>query len=172
MPGFTPGTGDGWPRYSQMIRNKLEKLLGEIFLQGASPRKLALMVSLGLIIGIFPMVWGGTLLCMAAAFLLRLNQAGIQAVNYLAYPLQIALFVPFYRLGSRFFPWVPKTSNAVLGHIGGSMAAEKFMLILLASLKAAGVWLIMAPLGASLIYFCLLPLFTRLQARRAEAVAE
>jgi len=149
-----------------MSRGKLKKLVEELLLQGTSPHKLAMMVSLGLMIGIFPMVWGGTLLCMIIAFLLRLNHAGIQTVNYLAYPLQIALMVPFYRLGSRLFPWVPAMSKTVMRHAGGSAVADKFMLIFLAALKAVGVWLILAPPAACLLYFCLLPPFTRLHVRR------
>ena len=152
-----------------MIRGKLKKLVEELLLQGASPHKLAMMVSLGLMIGIFPLVWGGTLLCMVAAFLLRLNQAGIQTVNYLAYPLQIALMIPFYRLGSRFFPWVPEMSRGVVGHGGGSAAGDTFILISLAALKAVGVWLILAPPAAYLLYLCLLPPFMRLQVRRGGA---
>jgi hypothetical protein len=68
-----------------------------------SPEALAWSLSVGLALGICP-VWGtSTALCIGAAAVFRLNQAAMQAANYLAYPLQLALLIPFIRLGERIF---------------------------------------------------------------------
>jgi uncharacterized protein (DUF2062 family) len=72
--------------------------------RGISPRKLALTVTLGLVVGILPLVWGTSLLCAILALRFGLNQACIQAANYLACPVQILLFLPFYRIGASIFP--------------------------------------------------------------------
>lgn len=136
-------------------------LLGNLLTEGISPRKLALTVALGLVIGVLPLIWGSTLLCALLAYLLRLNQAGIQATNYLAYPLQIALFIPFYRMGAHIFPWGPSVSGEVISlktdWIGG------FPLLINATLKALAAWFVIAPPAAILVYFLVLPVFSRIQ---------
>ena len=67
--------------------------------QGISPRRLALTLALGFAIGCIPVVGIPTLLCSALALALRLNLPAIQAANYVAMPFQLALIVPFVRLG-------------------------------------------------------------------------
>ena len=68
--------------------------------QGISPRRLALTLALGFAIGCIPVVGVPTVLCATVALALRLNLPAIQAANYAAMPLQLALIVPFMRLGS------------------------------------------------------------------------
>jgi hypothetical protein len=67
--------------------------------QGVSPRRLALTLSLGFAIGCIPVLGIPTVLCSALALGLRLNLPAIQAANYVAMPFQLALIVPFVRLG-------------------------------------------------------------------------
>ncbi|MGA7341356.1 MAG: DUF2062 domain-containing protein [Terracidiphilus sp.] len=75
--------------------------------QGISPRRLALTLALGFAIGCIPVVGIPTLLCAALAIGLRLNLPAMQAANYAAMPFQLALIVPFVRLGGRLFPSSP-----------------------------------------------------------------
>jgi uncharacterized protein (DUF2062 family) len=58
-----------------------------------------LTLALGFAVGCIPVVGLPTLLCAALALMLRLNLPAIQAANYAAMPLQLALIVPFVRLG-------------------------------------------------------------------------
>jgi uncharacterized protein (DUF2062 family) len=67
--------------------------------QGVSPRRLALTLALGFAIGCIPVVGIPTVLCLTVALALRLNMPAIQVANYAAMPLQLALIVPFMRLG-------------------------------------------------------------------------
>jgi uncharacterized protein (DUF2062 family) len=67
--------------------------------QGISPRRLALTLALGFAIGCIPVIGIPTVLCATVALALRLNFPAIQAANYAAMPLQLALIVPFMRLG-------------------------------------------------------------------------
>jgi uncharacterized protein (DUF2062 family) len=88
---------------------------------GASPRKLAWSISLGLVIGINPLLGSTTLLCLGVAALFRLNLAASQLANHLMYPLEIVLVVPFLRLGSRLFATGPiPLSPAALLHAARS----------------------------------------------------
>lgn len=67
--------------------------------QGVSPLRLALTLALGFAVGCIPVIGIPTVLCAGLALALRLNLPAIQAANYAAMPLQLALIVPFVRLG-------------------------------------------------------------------------
>ena len=71
--------------------------------QGISPEKLSLSMVLGAVIGIFPVLGSTTLICTAIALILRLNLPAIQLSNYLVYPLQIVLIIPFISFGAFIF---------------------------------------------------------------------
>jgi uncharacterized protein (DUF2062 family) len=73
-------------------------------LNGVSTETLVLSVGLALVLGIFPVYGCPTLLCAAAAIVLRLNLPAMQLVNVLTSPLQIALLIPFHRLGDLLLP--------------------------------------------------------------------
>lgn len=73
-------------------------------LEGLSADTIALSVALGLILGIFPVYGFPTIFCAVAAIVLKLNWPALQLVNYLASPLQLAMLVPFARVGERLLP--------------------------------------------------------------------
>lgn len=75
--------------------------------QGASPRRLALTLTLGFAIGCIPVVGLPTALCLVLALTLRLNMPAIQAANYVVMPLQLLLIAPFVRLGRWLFSLEP-----------------------------------------------------------------
>ena len=77
---------------------------GAYLRQGISPRRLALTLVLGFVIGCIPVVGLPTAVCAVLALTFRLNLPVIQAANYVAMPFQVALFVPLLRLGARLFP--------------------------------------------------------------------
>lgn len=81
------------------FRDKIAQPSLTLLRQGTSPTKLALTIVLGLIISIFPVIGTTTILCTILAVTLKLNLGIIQSVNWLAYPLQILLLVPFIELG-------------------------------------------------------------------------
>jgi uncharacterized protein (DUF2062 family) len=70
--------------------------------QGISPQRLALTLALGLAIGCFPVMGIPTALCALLAVVFGLNLPVIQAANYAVMPLQLALIVPFVRMGRLF----------------------------------------------------------------------
>jgi len=67
--------------------------------QGISPLRLAVTLALGFAVGCIPVIGIPTVLCAGLALALRLNLPAIQVANYAAMPLQLALIVPFVRLG-------------------------------------------------------------------------
>jgi uncharacterized protein (DUF2062 family) len=97
--------------------------------QGISPQRLAITLALGFAIGCLPVVGIPTLLCAGVALALGLNQPAIQAANYAAMPLQLALIVPFVRLGGWIFSNPSDPSNALLApgtwlHLSGTSVSR------------------------------------------------
>lgn len=86
-------------RSLRAMRQKAESWMRE----GISPQRLALTLALGFAIGCIPVVGVPTALCLLVALGLRLNLPAIQAANYAAMPLQVALIFPFVRLGGWMF---------------------------------------------------------------------
>jgi uncharacterized protein (DUF2062 family) len=122
--------------------------------QGVTPEKIALTIALGIALGVFPILGSTTLLCALAGILVRLNQPIIQAVNYLVYPLQLVLLIPFYRAGEHLLGREPIPLSV-------SLLVDRFRADTLQFLKDFGmigvggilVWLIIAPVTIAAIYF-------------------
>lgn len=77
------------------IREQLRNQL----LQGRNAHELALALTLGILLGIIPLLGVATAVCALLAVVLRLNHLLIQAANYLVYPIQLLLIFPFIRFG-------------------------------------------------------------------------
>jgi uncharacterized protein (DUF2062 family) len=90
--------------------------------QGISPRRLALTLALGFAIGCIPVIGIPTVLCATLALALRLNQPAIQVANYAAMPLQLALMVPFMRLGR----WLVSAESGRLAQTHGLLKLPVF----------------------------------------------
>jgi uncharacterized protein (DUF2062 family) len=118
-----------------------------------TPEQIAQVLSVGLVLGVFPMMGIPTLLCLLAAFGLRLNFAALQLINNMSSPLQLALLVPLARAGARFYG-APIVSFSWTGTIG------------LAALHAVTGWAcICVPMGA--VMYVSLVFFLRMTMRRS-----
>jgi uncharacterized protein (DUF2062 family) len=151
------------------IYRRLIRPLLDLLRQGVTPEKLALSLALGLVLGVFPAVGWTTALCALAALIFRLNIPALQMINYFLYPAQIALLLPFFRLGEKVFraPHLPISipriyEMARADHWG----AIRFLWS--TTWHAIVVWAILAPLSTVLIYYVLVPVF-RHAARRIAA---
>jgi uncharacterized protein (DUF2062 family) len=134
--------------------------------QGVSPRRLALTLALGFAVGCIPLVGIPTVLCAALALALRLNLPAIQAANYAAMPLQLALIVPFVRLGG----WL------ISGHAARSADARSLLHLPMLHLAAwmSGIagqallaWLLVAAPAVALMTFGLTRMLRRIPALNA-----
>ena len=107
------------------------------------PEDAALLITVGLVIGVFPIMFVPTVLCVAVAFVFRLNAPALQVVNSVSSPLQLALLIPLERIGARLLPGASGSSS-----FAGAAAS--------ASLHAVVGWAVVCvPLGVTL-YFVLL----------------
>ncbi len=89
------------------LRHRVWHPLRQLLSQGVSPGQLAWSTTLGAYLGVIPMLGVTTVLCTVIALPLRLNLVAIQAINWLVYPLQILLIIPFFRGGARLFRQPP-----------------------------------------------------------------
>ncbi|WP_263383402.1 DUF2062 domain-containing protein [Granulicella arctica] len=133
---------------------------------GASPEKLAWSIAIGLMIGINPLLGSTTILCLAIAFVFRLNVAASQLANHVVYPLEILLVVPFIRVGSRLFHTAPLPLSP-----GSLLKAARVNPIALTRQlwlwegHALLVWLVLAIVAAPPLALALTPILRRLLIR-------
>ena len=132
--------------------------------QGVTPEKLALSIALGVVVGVFPVLGTTTLLCAGVALVLRLNLPAIQMANYLMYPVQFALLLPFLQAGGR-----------VMGMAEASLPAAGVLAMLqsrpwalarvlgTATVGAILIWLVISPIVAAALYLVLAPMLRRFQ---------
>ncbi len=117
-------------------------------------------VAVGIAFSLFPIVGVTTLLCFLAAAALRLNHPIIQIVNYLFYPVQIALMLPFYRAGERILglPAVPLAPAEIAKHFGSDWSAS-FSVYGATILSGILIWSFIAPAVALILFKLSLPTF-------------
>jgi uncharacterized protein (DUF2062 family) len=145
--------------FTKNIRQPLTDLLK----QGLTPKKLACAMALGLTIGMLPCPWGSTVLCALVAFLLRINHVAIQVANYLAWPLQITFFAPFFWAGQKLFPFGASFSLENLTFSSFQQPLDSLGVLLIADIKAVAVWLLLSPLIYLFIYSIAIPIFFHLK---------
>lgn len=138
---------------------KVRQLPAEFMREGLTAEKLSCAMALGLTIGMFPCPWGATVLCAFLAFLLGINPVAIQIANYLAWPLQIILFIPFFQAGQKLFSFGQPFSVENLAFSSFHQQFDSLKLFLVADIKALMVWLLVSPLIYFSIYFLAMPVF-------------
>ncbi|UCG20983.1 MAG: DUF2062 domain-containing protein [Deltaproteobacteria bacterium] len=95
-----------------LLYRKIVEPLLTLIKQGISPEKISLGMTCGIVLGVFPVLGSTTILCGLAAIIFRLNLPAIQLVNYIVYPLQIMLLIPFFHLGDLLFQVEPLPLSA------------------------------------------------------------
>ena len=130
--------------------------------QGITPEKVALSIALGIVCGLFPIMGATTLLCLAAAYIMRLNHFAIQVVNYVMSPLQVGGIVLFVRLGERLVGAEPVPFS--LGELARSFKADPgsfFSRFGWTGLHGILGWSVVAPFVAIALYAAVVPLLRR-----------
>lgn len=147
-----------------MFRRKVLEPLKQQLTQGVTPAKLALALALGLVIGSVPLLGVTSLLCALVAWAFRLNQPAMQAANFLAYPAQLALFVPFFHAGAKLFGApavafsVEQLSAELSADVSGTVGRYAG-----ANLRAVSAWAVIAPVVAVALFYSLRFVLSRSQ---------
>ncbi|MCU1323569.1 MAG: hypothetical protein JWM43_3218 [Acidobacteriaceae bacterium] len=134
--------------------------------RGASPEKLAWSLAAGTLIGINPILGSTTVLCLALAFIFRLNIVASQITNHLVYPLQLILVIPFIRLGSRLFHTAPMPLSAKeLLHAARTSPLKLARELWLWESHALVLWVILSAALIPILALVLTPILRRLLVR-------
>jgi hypothetical protein len=127
-----------------VFKERVKKLLG----LGLDQHHLSLAACLGVTIGAAPLVWGTSLLCILFAFVFRLNQVAVQCANYLAWPLQILFFYPYFSSGIKLAGNDESIHAEQFSGLLAAGPAEFFTALAGNNVWALLVWLLTAPLIA------------------------
>ncbi len=109
-----------------------------------TPQQVALLLSVGLVLGVFPIVGFPTVFCLLAAFVLRLNPVALQLVNNISSPLQLALLLPLARIGAH----LCRPGMAGDGSWAGAIGS--------AALHVVAGWALVCPPMGAVLYVTLL----------------
>ncbi len=144
------------------LKNRIITPLVDLLKQGITPEKLALSVALGFIIGIIPFMGVSTALCALLAIMFDLNVVSIQIINYVAYPLQLVLYIPFIKAGETIMG--SSASGLTISGIK-NLFNEGFLtavnILWYANLQGMLVWLIITIPVTLLLYYIFLFVFRR-----------
>jgi uncharacterized protein (DUF2062 family) len=131
--------------------------------QGTSPEKLSWSVSLGITLGIFPIMGSTSIVCLIIGHLFRLNQPILHLFKSFVYPLQLALILVYIRLGQQMndVPLIKFSIPQLLTRFKDDPAlfANDFGMAALYGIEA---WAISAIVLIPLIYFISLPVLKKL----------
>jgi uncharacterized protein (DUF2062 family) len=154
-------------------RRKVARPIVEFLRQGLTPEKLSFTIALGITLGVIPVLGSTVLLCTLAAFAFGLNMAAIQLVNWLVYPFQLALLIPFYRIGG----WIFKTPPSELSvlHISALIRTNLFHAIATlwtVTIHAVVAWLLLGSIAAGLLHLLLVPVLCGMRNQLRPATGE
>jgi uncharacterized protein (DUF2062 family) len=148
------------------LQQRLVRPVLDLLTLGITPEKVALCVVFGVALGMFPVLGSTTLLCALAAVVFRLNLPAIQIVNYFVYPLQLALVVPFMRLGGIIFSGasvsLTRTQMLELFRADRLHAMKAFWGL---GVQAVGAWSLVVPPLTVVAYLLLSRILRRAAAR-------
>lgn len=138
-----------------------------VFRRNIPPEKIALSVSIGIAIGLFPVIGPTTFLCIFIAWALRINIALLQSVNYLMYPVQIICMIPIFKLGAFLFGREEFSfSVSEMIRMFKDNFSEALASLGWSVLYAIGAWLLMAPVIGIISYYSLLPVLKKIRKRK------
>jgi uncharacterized protein (DUF2062 family) len=144
--------------------------------QGVTPEKMALTLSVGSALALFPILGTTSLLCLVVGIALRLNQPIIQVVNLLCYPIHIPLIIVMFRFGESLFD-VPHVNFSIkyLREMYGLFSDDRNLFFARFGdtvLHAVVAWALLAPAWILAVYFIARPVLRGIQRVKAENAAK
>lgn len=131
--------------------------------QGVTPSRLAWAISLGIVLATMPVFGSGTLLCLLAIWLFRLNPGAVLLVNQLAYPLQFLLYFPFIRAGEWLFNAKPlPLSISQIFSMFADDLGKAMSVLWWSTLYGIVAWVLIMTPAAYLLYFIFSRIFSKI----------
>jgi uncharacterized protein (DUF2062 family) len=147
------------------------KKIKTIIQQGTSAKGLALSTTIGILLGVFPILGVSTWLITFIALRFKLNLVLMMSLSYLFWPLQVVLIIPFLRLGEWFWnvPPLPLSLDQIILAFNLSVI-DALKDLWDANLYALWGWLIFITPTGLLGYFLLEKLFNFLIKKRKQSI--
>jgi uncharacterized protein (DUF2062 family) len=159
-------------RIAAFFRRRVVEPILDLLRQGVTPEKIAMSLAFGLGVGIFPVLGVSTVLCTVIAIGFRLNLPAIQLVNYLASPLQLALIIPFVRVGESLLGVSPQPLSIAEGFRLMAIGVMHAITVLWdAIVHAALGWIVLGPAIIFVLYRVFRPVLIRAARLRRPATA-
>jgi uncharacterized protein (DUF2062 family) len=141
------------------IRRRVVVPILELLRQGVTPEKLALSLAIGMVLGVSPILGVTTLLALVVCYATGLNPIAMQLTNYLMYPAQIILLIPFIRAGETLFREQHRRITAEqIQQLVHSNATFALRLLWTAIWHAVVIWVLIAPAAIVVLYGILTPI--------------
>jgi uncharacterized protein (DUF2062 family) len=137
-----------WGQITAPILKRVQVILSS----GLTPQKLALTLCIGCALGIMPLLWGTSLICIFLAHIFRLNHVVLQSVTYLFYPVQLALLMPFLKLGTWLFPWGPPLPAQIFTTLIHNPGLTSLNFLAWITFKSLAAWLVTVLPAALFVY--------------------
>lgn len=154
-------------------RRKVVRPIIEFLRQGLTPQRLSFTIALGITLGVIPVLGSTMLLCTLAAIAFRLNLAAIQLVSWLAYPFQLALLIPFYRIGGWMFRTPPAEQSFVqIIALIRTNLLHAVATLWIVTIHALAAWLLFGSIATGLLYLLLVPVLCRMRNQLRPATGE
>lgn len=134
--------------------------------QGLTPGQAALAVALGSYIAVIPLPGASAFLCALVAAMLGLNHPVSQLANWLFFPLQFVLLIPYFELGAWAFggPFMTLSLKQLLSQIAADPVGviDEFWWI---GMHATALWALIGLVVVPLLWLLLRALFGKVVAR-------
>lgn len=147
------------------LRKRLLDPIVKLLTQGVTPQKIALSITIGAVVGVFPVMGTTTVLCTVAAAWLRLNLVAVHTIHYAMTPVQLLLIIPFVRVGEYLVGAAqqPLTISGSMALIKEQGAWRALVLLWDATWHAMLGWLVIGPLAIALTYWLARWVLTRVK---------
>ena len=144
------------------FKRRLIQPAANLLKQGMTPKKMAVTVAVGTMIGVVPALGVTTIMGTAVAARFRLNIAATVLISYLVQPLQLLLVIPFIKLGIFMFGLQElRLSVQEMYTMFRSDWLDALSKLWVANLAGISAWALLAiPAGVGL-YLLMLPVFKR-----------
>ncbi len=164
--GTLDATRDSWWR-----RWLVEPVKSQLT-QGMSAEKASWTISLGVVLGVFPVMGTTSAVCFLAGWFFRLNQPLLHVFKTVVYPLHLALILVFIRMGERL--WGAPLITFSVPELLLRFKADPVQFgrdFGMAALQGVSAWLLVAPIAVVLLHWAVLPAVKKLAEKLKGGVA-
>lgn len=82
---------------------KFKELLLDLLRQGKSKKELSIAITIGVLLGVFPVLGVTTIICVFLGRIFKLNVPTLLASNYIVFPIQIFMIYGLIKMGETLF---------------------------------------------------------------------